>query len=69
MANKKKITLNDDVLWAVVRKGWFGGGVVQSVWPAKEAAVEHAAFLEDVHNHKTKFVVQRAPLLFPPSTK
>lgn len=69
MANKKKITLNDDVLWAVVRKGWFGGGVVQSVWPTKEAAVENAAFLEDVHNHKSKFVVQRAPLLFPPSTK
>ena len=69
MANKKKIALNDDVLRAVVRKGWFGGGVVQAVWPTKASAEEHAAFLEDVHNHKTKFVVQRAPLLFPPSTK
>lgn len=63
MANKKKITLNDDILWAVVRKGWFGGGVVQSVWATKEAAVENAAFLEDLHNYKTKFVVQRAPLI------
>ena len=67
MANKKKITLNDDVLWAVVRKGWFGGGVVQAVWPTKTSAQTEADNLKDLFGGT--YVVQRAPLLFPPSTK
>lgn len=67
MANKKKIALNDDVLWAVVRKGWFGGGVVQSVWPTKTSAQTEADNLKDLFGGT--YVVQRAPLLFHPSAK
>ena len=53
------VTLKDDILWAVVRKSWFGGGVVDSVWASKHEADTWVAELKAM-NGKT-YVTQRAP--------
>jgi len=58
-AKRKKIVLDDAVLWAVVRKSWFGGGVVHSVYPT-EAQADLAAKALIRATLKT-FIVQRAP--------
>lgn len=58
--NKNAIVLTDNVLWAVVRKSWFGGGVVEAVYTTRTAA-ENAAALLTLEYGKT-YVVQRAEL-------
>ncbi len=56
----KKITLADNVLWAVVKKSWFGGGVVKELHQSRAAAENSAEWLEVTENGT--YVVQRAEL-------
>lgn len=58
-----KHTLTDNVLWAVVKKSWFGGGVVNSVWPTRDLASDHAEQEEFLSG--ARHVVQRAPFYLP----
>ena len=56
-----KITLADNILWAVVKRTWLGSGTkVMAVFPTKAQADTEAANCEAVFGGD--FVVQRAEL-------
>lgn len=63
-AKKPPFVLDDAVLWAVVKKSWIGGGVVQAVYPSRTLAEEARDQLNERYSGLvSSYVVQRAPLV------
>ena len=61
---RQPLVLEDAVLWAVVKKSWIGGGVVQAVYPSRTLAEEARDQLNERYNGLvSSYVVQRAPLV------